>query len=596
MKKILVAVVLLAVLCIRVDAAVSDVKFKVAAGTVSDVYYDAGATATHVFIDGVGNTPDLMLEINGTVGEDVDSKYVGVMYGINMSNISFAQWNLTSKCLGSCGSPYHALVQTGSNYSCGTGRQCANTSVGPLSMVDVLVTDGYGIDVALSAYPGNLWAVISDNESVEDGDTFVYIPTAFGRFKGSFSTSSVEGTYDQTNGDIRVDVTAVTVFTGSATSASMDSNYQANTHIATGVCQDANGTNCNGTAMTSLSASTINLLTGVTTPDDQSTHTKYLVANGLSSSFCIGTDLQVRSSDLTQNTTSVYYGQGIEIKARVYNARNVNVTTDFNLSLFIDGVLKANWTVTETIANYSTSNWYSYNWTASVTSGTHNINASADAMGEVVECAEDSSNNRQESVTVNKLYIPYIYINDTYGENFSRAGVPHNVSIFVNDTDGSVVDNGRVRIYERNNINIFAPLQNWSYVQGSATRTGLHSLQCAEVRTNDSGWTEEFTLIPTYNPIFDDHPDYELGDYIGNYSFYLTAVSGGNPCSGGTNLTFSRDAGLVTEWTLYINNHTYDSTGFAGTEQFANQGTYVQTVLDWVYEIFAMFRKLIMPV
>lgn len=566
-------------------AAVSEARIITSTRTVTDIYYETGTTGSHTYIDR-GNTPDATIEINGTADADVASKYIGGLYMINASNITNALYNLTTKNLGNP-DPYSALVQTGDAYACGTGRSCANATYTTLSWVDTAVVDGYGIPVALSVYPANIWVVISDNQSIENGDTLVYVPTAKGRMKGSFTASTFESTYDQTVGDIRYDITSVTVNTASGTTQEIDSNYDDRAYIAVGVCEDDTGLNCNSTNMISKDSATVNLGTGITGPNDQSTATKYVVANGQGSSFCIGADAQVRTSDLTENVTTLYYNQAMEIKARIYNNRNVNITADTNLTLWIDGAMVKNWTVTETIGNYSTSNWYSYNWTASVTSGSHTINATADTSKEITECSE-TNNDHKDTVTVNKVFTPFIYINGTYGQNFSRIGVPHNVSIFLNDSDGSIQNNSEINITETNGISIFAPVQNWT---GSVapTRRGMKSTSVATV-TTDKGWAN-FTLIPTGNPIYTDYPDYELGDYIGNYSFYMIGKT-----SGGTTLTFVIGGTVTTVWNLYTNNNTYDNTGFSNNQQYYQQSTYVQTVLDWVYEIFAMFRKLIIPV
>jgi len=541
--------------------------------TVSTLYYDVNS---HTYKDAMaGLNPDVGIEIKGESVSDVENKYVGVLFAINTTNASYSSYTLITKWMGSS-TPYHALAQTGSAYACDS-YYCAKVDPVDISFIDVLVEDDYGIPTGYAAYPGRIWVVVSDNESIEEGDKFIFVDQTKGYLKGSFSYSTSASNYDQYTGNYTFDITSVTVYKSETSSQEMDSNYADREYIAVGICQDPEGEQCNGTAKTSRDAGSIQLYTGVVKPDDQSIHTKYIVVNGLATSFCIGSDLQGRYS---LSASSVYYGQTLTIQYRAYNNHNVNVTTDFNLSLFIDDQLVDSVIVTEDLTPGSYSSWNTYNWVANVPSGTHYIKVAADLNDDVAECNE-ANNNATTSVTVKKVYTPYVYINGTYPANFTRAGVPANVSIFLNDSDGNVVAQATIRIYQENGVNLFAPVQNWTDNYG---KTGLKVVEYAEVRTNSSGWVE-FTLIPTYNPIYSQYPEYELDTYIGNYSLYLKAWdSSGNP------LIFVRNGQTTYTWDLYINNKTYDSTGFSNSENVIHQTNYVQQVVDWAYEIYSIIK------
>lgn len=581
MKILKYILVLFLLLSINVFATVDKARLMTSTGTTTQyVYYETGATGSHTYIDGRGSTADLALEINSSA-DDVASKYVGVLFMINYSSISGSRYNLTSKDLGSY-SPYHALVQTGDSYACGTGRYCANASTSLFSFVDTTVTDGYGVPVALSAYPAYLIAVISDNQSIEDGDNITTIATTDGQLRGSFTVSSVGTTYNQTSGNVQLDVTGVTVYTTSSASQSIDTNYQDKQYIAVGICEDTRGQYCNSTAMISKTDSTINLFTGVTLPTDQVIATKYYVLNGIGTSFCIGNDAQGNFQSVSP--TTVYYGQNITVRYRTYNNGNVNITTDFNMSLYMDTVLIDSTIMTETINAYSYSSYKEFNWTANLVSGSHTFKVASDLTSLLTECSE-ANNNATQGITVSKVFTPYIYINDTLTDNFTRAGVPHNVSIFINDSDGTAQGNARINITELNGISIFSPVQNWTDNYGD---TGLISTSMLSVRTNSSGWVL-FTMIPTSNPIFIDYPNYDLDTYVGNYSLTMQAWT-----SAGTLMTYTINGATTQIYTLYITNTTYDDTGFSNSVTYNNQLWHVQSILDWAYKIYSMFKKLIL--
>jgi len=606
----------LLVLFPRIEAAVTSARLIDASGNIEGtLYYEAGTSKTYKDAYS-GLNDDIGLEIVGDTASDVQNKWIGLFHAANTSSVNFTRYIAVGKNLGISG---QVMAQTGMAYACDE-NQCANVTPVNYATMDSLITDTYGVPTGYAAYPGRLWIIVSDNQSVENGnDTLVILDQSNGYFKGSFTYSTASSNYNQETGNFTFDITGVTVFTSASASQAMDSKYEDKNYTIVGICQDTSAMNCNGTDIISKSAGPISLATGIIKPNDQSNHTKYIVVNGFASSaFCIGANLQTRESDFDVrcpdatgvygswgSSCSMFYGQTAMLRYRTYNSGNVNQTTDFNQSLWIENspgtdtyiVIKNSTTITENLTTSGTSSWVYWNWTGNVASGAWDFRAITDQNNNISECTETASDQLdQDTITINKLYTPYIYINGTPDVNFTRAGIPANISIYLNDSDGIAVDNARIRFWQVNAVNIFAPSQNWTYFQGSATKTGLYTIQCAEVRTNDTGWTESFTLIPTDNPIYRDYPEYELDEYIGDYNFYMTAVTDGSACSGGTTLSFSRYGGVETEWDLYVDNTIYDDTGFNQDNTVANQNNYVQQIMDWAYTIFSMINKWLLPI
>jgi len=379
-------------------------------------------------------------------------------------------------------------------------------------------------------YPAYVYAVISDDQNIDSGDTFFLIRQTswlVGRYgfngKPIGDISGVQLSYDQNTGNVSVNVTKIEGCTNvSAQSCPYVTITVNKPYLFVAIC-DLNassyvGYDCYGANQTSPGVLN-SLFTGLTNPSDDSVTIKYLVVNGIPHPFCIGPDLSVTGLSILPNP--VYQSQIVTLNATVKNANNVNVSNAFNVSFWKGSVFLGNVTIaglgasqsTNAILNVDTTGWHS---------GTYNITAKVEDSN-FGDCNDDNDNSTAQ-LQIMKTYNVTILINGTATKTFPRPGRPYNVSIFVQDSDGNTnLQDLALKIVEKNGMSLFAPVQ--SYTENSEKK-GVVSYSIAEVRTNSSGATS-FALIPTGNKLYSSEYSYlNISDYVGNYSLYLELFNG----------------------------------------------------------------------
>jgi hypothetical protein len=365
-------------------------------------------------------------------------------------------------------------------------------------------------------FPGYIYAVISDNNTVELTDTFISINSTDGYLLGSYSANDVASTYDQTTGLVSLTVNGVT---GTRVSGSFNilSEHASDQFLMVGICTNSYGTTCsddNATApnvANSLNTSILN------PPVTSAVNYRYHVINGMGTQFCIGPNINV---SLTTNNSSPNDGDAVLLTATVGNPGNVDVDTSFNVS-FYDGATLLDTQTISTLNSGSTTD-KTYVWNTKWKTGSHTMWAKIDTDDVIKECNE-VNNNASVAVDVAVTYSAKVYINDTESTNFPMVGRPYNVTVNVTDSTNASVNDAVIRIVEKNGISIFAPTQAWD--EGSVNKSVI-SYSIAEVRTNSSGLVS-FALIPTGNKLLDVEP-YIATYYTGNYSLYLEIYVSGS--------------------------------------------------------------------
>jgi hypothetical protein len=430
-----------------------------------------------------------------------------------------------------------------------------------------------------SVYTAHVYAVISDNSTIGSEDTFVYIPTTNGWFEGYFSLNDFGSTYSQTSGNVTVDVTAVygRKQDNSYTSISTDKNY-----LILGICDNAvSGLlkwDCTSNAKTNLTASGVSLYTGITSPADNTTYTRYAVVNGIGSSFCIGPDLRVTGVTVVPSSTTA--GQNVNITATVNNNNNVDVTTNFDVEFLIDGNSIANVTVTEDLSP-SESTTASYIYATGLTSGSKTIVARVLDASVVADC-NDGNDNSSTTLNIGKAYYVQVLINGTASTNFPIPGRPYNVSIHVNDSDGGNVA-ALVKITEKNGINLFAPIQNLS------SGGGLSPLSVATFETN-AGGDADLALIPLGNKLYlPEYANLSLSTLVGNYSLYLEIFN----ITTGTELQLSNGTSLLNQIDFTLGNMSVElpTAGQENSIFVYNHDSFVQQIIDLANQVYSSIKK-----
>lgn len=191
------------------------------------------------------------------------------------------------------------------------------------------------IQISRAYYPGRIFVVIDKNSDglIDAGDTF--IPTEkldFGDYRqfqlpGSFSYGTKS--YAQGSGLVSVNINGVQVLTDSGLQ-SMTGAGTSLDYVMIGFCNDEDGEDCTDTDVTNLDAGTLTLDSLIVSPSDTVKYDKFIVSNGISEDFCIGPDLRITNID---TNGPVYAGQETTIDITIQNNGNVDVNTDFGISL-----------------------------------------------------------------------------------------------------------------------------------------------------------------------------------------------------------------------------------------------------------------------
>lgn len=522
-------------------------------------YYVTGAA----YLDLLGGNPELGARVCSDTAGELNNKYVTFVY--KAGNRS------TYKIIAQEGGTGNDVVQFS---GCGATKCCTSPT-----NLDFKDTGAY--------YPAYVYAVVSSDNVVDAGDTFIWMPTSGGWLQGSYTvSSSVQSSYSQTNGNVSITVSTVTgtTSTGSYT-ITADVSF-----LVEAVCDavsELQAFNCSSSIITDP-GSTVSLHTGVMNPADTVTYTKYYLINGINTSFCIGPDLRISSVSL--NPSSAYPGQSVNVTATVNNNNNVDVTQNFKIAFYNGTTNFANSSdVAGLTAGSSTSKSVTFD-TTGLTSGAKTITAKVlDKSNNPSSTIEDCNNNNDDSSTTLTMITGYfltVYVNGTQADVFPTPGIPYNVTVQVADTDGGSCSGLTLKIIERNGLNLFAPTQGFLY---DSTKRGVASVSIAEVVTNGSG-AASFALIPTGNKLY--LPEYaylNASEHVGNYSLYIELYSGSTRLS----LSQAGYGNSLNNHTLNLSSHTsvQPSAANQNTLYVINQNQYVQTIISFFNQAYASVYK-----
>jgi len=535
--------------------------------TVRDVY---SSSAYKVYVDTFGINPDFGIRLC-----NVGQKYVGAVYSANLGGGNYKyitiSKNLTTGSI-------NTLVYTPTNL----GGGCYATPIDAFAFSqfrDFTRTP----PVYVSAFPGRIHVLYSDNP---DGSSpaFISVPTSNGWLRGSYTVPLSVNSFNQSTGRVTADVTSITFETdaGSMTKSPSDSEWGLNN--ATGrsmllaLCTDDFGDSCSDAVIVNRSADLpVKLSLGLPT-NDQVVYNRYVVVDGLGyGPLCIGADLRLVSVAFSANPVNP--GQPTNVTITIRNDGNVNVTTDFRLTLNITGPSgffnQTNWTITENLAP-GQSTTRNITFTNTTRSGSYVFTAQVDSLNEIVECNKSDDTN-SGMLTIIKTYTIHVLIDGVENDTFPYAGRPYNVTVYLNDSDGNVVPNVKFVFTETNGLNPFTPTQIWN---NSGNLIGLKSYSIGEITTNSSGYAM-LAAVPTCNRLYADPIRGPLLiSEIGNYSMKVEAYEGGT--------TYRATK------SLYVTDDTCADPGWINNKQLLNKD-YVEPVYDWLYTMYSIMKKLLVP-
>lgn len=507
------------------------------------------SSTTKAYIDGAAGNPDVTIQVCGDDVNDVQNNLTQFVY--RAGNITGFQ-NIARE-----------PSTTYTNLSTCSGTCCTGES-------------NFNFNSLWSIYPAHIYAIVSQDKTFDESDTFIYIPER-SWLQGYYTTDDVESSYSQSTGNITLKITGVNSWTGSAYAT----NSEDQPYFQLGVC-DPDPTKleywrCSGGYSGASRGTAYSIHTGVISPPDTSKSTKYYVINGIGTSFCIGPDPKVSSVSLNPSTQNA--GGEVNVTVSIKNDGNVDITQKFNVTVSVDSSDVKNLTVSGGLSAYTTTT-RSFNLsTGSYSSGSHTVKATI-APTTIADC--DATNNQSSAtLTLNPSYLVRMYINGTENSTFPDAGRPYNITLNITDTDGNAADNITVRIYEINGINIFAPVQKLS----TSPKRGLKAIAYGESATNSSGFTD-FTIIPTGNKLYTPSYSYtQIDDYIGNYSLYIELFN----ASTGEELQQTNGTALIDQFDITLSNLTARTpTSSEKNSFYANHhDSYVQLVSEFVYSVFS---------
>jgi hypothetical protein len=421
----------------------------------------------------------------------------------------------------------------------------------------------------------------------------VLLNYADGWLRGNY-TYSAGPTFTQGPNTVSANIGGISFETdlGSISRAPSDADWGLNSSTGRSVlmalCSDDSGEQCSDARIiNSTSGLPVSLGVGGITINDQNVYTRYLVTDGLGTGLCIGADL---SPGISANPSITTYGGSSNITITITNTGNVNVTTNFNVTLNVSGpggyTARTSWIVTENLAP-GMSTTRNYTFSASGLSGVYTFTTMADAEHNIAECSE--GNVVSTTVTVSPAYYLHVWIDDNYTNIYPYWGRPYNTTLYVNDSDGNYMANACYVITEYNGLNPFVPTQVWN---NSGTLHGVSSFSRGIAYGNGTGHVM-FTSVPTCNKLYTDYAYLGADTYVGNYQIIINAYA--SPTCAGSPLTVAYNGTLTQNYPLLIGNWTCADPGWVNSKELVNKDSYVLDVYDWLYEVYSITKKLVVP-
>lgn len=576
MKRML-ALILVFALSFSQSARIVDVN-----NATQNVYASA---AYKVYVDTFGINPDFGMRLC-----NVGQKYVGAVYSANVSGTI-------------------VMVPISKDLTTGSTNTLVYTSIGPSAGCYYTPVDKFAFSqfrdftrtpiVFVSAFPGRVHALYSNSA---DGSSpgLVLVNYSDGWLRGGYSYSSGP-TFTQGPNTVSANIGSITFETELGNVSYAPSNPEWGLNSSTGrsilmaLCSDDSGEQCSDARIINSTADLpVSLSVGGITINDQNAYQRYLVTDGLGTGLCIGADL---TPGISANPGTVVYGGSSNITITITNNGNVGVTTDFNVTLNISGPggynARTSWIVTENL-NPGGSTTRNYTFNATGLSGVYTFTTMADAESDIAECSEN--NIASTTVTVQPAYYLHVWIDGQYNNTFPYWGRPYNVTLYINDSSGNYIPNACYEITEYNGLNPFIPTQVWD---NGASSYGVSSLSRGYAQGNGTGFAQ-FTAIPTCNRIYTDGAYAGVDSYVGNYAMIINVYTSSTStpflrCTGSPISRIAYQGSLVTDYPLNVTDMNCTDPGWVNNKEIFNKNKYVLDIYDWLYEVYSITKKLVVP-
>ena len=539
-------------------------------GTTTNVESSA---AFKVYVDTFGNNPDFALELC-----NAGQKYAGAVYSANVSGTFVMvpiSKNLTS------GST-NTLVYT----SLGAGP-CYTTPVDSFAFSqfrDFTRTP----PIFVSAFPGRIHVLYSNNADGTGSPDLVPLNYSDGWLVGAYDLTPIPY-FTQATGDVTVNVNSITFQTelGAIERSPSDSQWGLNSStgrsMLLALCSDDIGNQCDDAVVVNSTSDLPAGLSVVGTINDQNVHHRYVVVDGLGEYICVGANLR---TTVTPVPSSILYGGNSTVTITVTNTGNVGITTDFILQYNVSGSGYSdtiNYTITEDLAANGGFTTRQYVFNATGQAGTVNLRAYADSTDVIAECSE-ADNLGTATISISPVWYLHVWIDGNYTNEFPEWGRPYNVTFYINNSNGDEVPNARYEIIETNGLNPFVPIQVWN----DGTDKGLSSASVGTATGDSSGYLT-VALIPTCNKFYAPGSPIDLTPILGDYTIVVRGYNGA------TQLSFAYNGSTVSNYPLLVPNRNCVDPGWVNDKEIINKDSYVFDIYDWMYEVYSITKKLVVP-
>jgi hypothetical protein len=436
---------------------------------------------------------------------DVGQRYVGAFYAIYVSGswryvlISYSSFNT-------------ALALTDID----VGGGCYSVTDGFLTVSPSELTTP-SPNVKKAAFPGRLYIGYAASGNPGTVSSFVFGSTT-ATLLGDYSMSR---SFDQATRQISVQTPTITFQTSSMSfsKSAADPSFGLTTDrmAVLGVCDDTDGLSCSDGNAYSSSAFPALFNSGLSSGDvnDQTTHTKYVVMNGIGKPLCIGANIKTTINSVQPNP--IYYSQTLAINYTISNPRdvpyelyggNVQVTTPFVINISIYNASNSNRVVYSTLVAVNStispdaSIRTTLDWPAYAHSGQYTVRVNADSRNAIMECNE-GDNIATQNFELKPITLPDIYIDGSLTNIFSYPNSPYNLSFYIKNSDNDTLSNANVTLVQVNGLMLAAPVQTYNRTTGinQSSSDGLVTESTVKFKTDYYGWAT-FTYIPTYNRFY----------------------------------------------------------------------------------------------
>jgi hypothetical protein len=529
------------------------------------------SAAFKVYVDTFGNNPDFALELCNE-----GQKYVAAAYTANVSGT----W---------------VMVPISKNLTSGSTNTMVYTSIGSgpcyYTPVDSFAFSQFRDStrtppVYVSAFPGRIHALISDNEDGTGSPDLIPVDYADGWLEGNYSTTS---SFSQATGLVTANVNSITFQTELGTITRSPGALDWGLNSTTGrsmliaLCDDDFGNECDDAVIVNSTADLPAGLSLVGTVDDQNVHHRYVVVDGIGAPICIGADLR---PSIFIHENPIEYGESTNITITVENEGNVDVTTDFVLQFNVSGSGYSdtiNYTITENLSASGGTTTRNYTFNATGQAGPVALSAYADSTNQIAEC-DKSDNLDTATLNIDAVWYLHVWIDGNYTNEFPEWGRPYNVTFYINNSNGDDVPNARYEIIETNGLNPFVPIQIWN----DGTDKGLSSASVGTATGNSSGHLT-VAIIPTCNKFYSPTSSIDLTPVIGDYTIIVRGYDGA------TQLSFAYNGTTVSNYPLLVPNRDCADPGWVNDKDIINKNSYVFDIYDRMYKVYSITKKLVDP-